>query len=116
MPKVIRVYYANLSKPLSDFDFQRYLNQMPLSIQQKIGQYKNWEDAHTSLIGRLLLLYALQDIGFQKNNLPLLTCNQYGKPFISGKVEIPFSEKYIAHIGTKELYNYPVVLIQKQFS
>ncbi|MBC8757075.1 4'-phosphopantetheinyl transferase superfamily protein [Kordia sp. YSTF-M3] len=213
----MRVYYANINQPLNTFDFQRYLDQMPLVIQQKICRYKNWEDAHTSLVGKLLLIQALQDIGFPKIDLSVLTYNQYGRPSIPGKIdfnishsktlvmcvvttngsigidvealkpidktdfyncwtptetkaiytdleeyntfytywtkkeavvkaignglniplqdieitdnqatvlnygnwhlkEIPLSEQYIAHIATKEPYNSPVVLIQKQFS
>jgi 4'-phosphopantetheinyl transferase len=89
--KIMRVYYAILSKPLNDFDFKRYLNQMPSEIQQKIGRYKNWEDAHTSLIGKLLLIQALQDSGFQKPDLSLLTYNEYGRPSIPGILDFNIS-------------------------
>lgn len=214
--KIMRVYYAIVTQPLNDLDFKRYLEQMPSAIQQKIGRYKNWEDSHTSLIGKLLLIQALQDNGFSETNLSQLTYNEYGRPSIPGAIdfnishsgtlvlcavsanesigidvealkpinktdfyncwtpaeakaiyhdpeeyktfyshwtkkeavvkaignglnipltdieikgdlatvahhgnwyvkEIPFSEKYIAHLATKEAYNYPVVIIQKEF-
>lgn len=212
----MRVYYAILTQPLNDLDFKRYLDQMPSAIQQKIGRYKNWEDAHTSLIGKLLLIQALQDSGFAETDLSQLTYNEFGRPSIPGAMdfnishsenlvlcavsangtigidveavkpidksdfyncwtpaeakaiygnpeddtafyshwtkkeavvkaignglnipltdieikgdlatvahhgnwyvkEIPFSGKYIAHMATKEAYNYPVVIIQKEF-
>lgn len=212
----MRVYYTELTHPLSNFDFKRYLSLMSPSIQQKVNSFKNWQDSHTSLIGKLLLLTALEDIGYQKIELLTLTYNKYGKPFVSEEIdfnishsetlvmcvvsevgsigvdvevvkpikkkdfyncwtpneakeinrnpydyrtfynywtkkeaivkaignglnilltdieingnkaavvdhgnwylkEIPFSEKYIAHFATKEPYNYPVTLIQKQF-
>lgn len=212
----MRVYYTNLVQPLSDFDFQKYFNQMPVSIQQKINRYQNWQDSHTSLMGKILLINALMDIGFQKTDLSAIKYNAYGRPYISDKIdfnishsetmvmcvvstngnigidveavkpietkdfcncwtpkekkeiysnlqdyntfytywtkkeavvkaighglnilltdieinadkaavanhgnwylkEIPFSEKYIAHIATKEPYDYPVALIERQF-
>ena len=91
----MRVYYATLTQPLNDLDFKRYLDQMPPFIQQKICRYKNWEDAHTSLIGKLLLIEALQDSGLQKIDLSLLTYNQYGRPSIPGIIDFN-----ISHSGT----------------
>ncbi len=64
---------------------------MPSEIQQKIGRYKNWEDAHTSLIGKLLLIQALLDSGFQKPDLSLLTYNEYGRPSIPGIMDFNIS-------------------------
>jgi len=213
----MRVYYAKLDQPLTDANYQRYLNQMPIPIQEKIRRYKNWEDAHTSLVGKLLLIQGLKDIGLPKTNLSTLQYNQYGRPYISKNIdfnishsetlvmcainthgdvgidvekiipidktdfydcwtpketeaiykdtkeyhtfytywtkkealvkavgdglniplknieikanhatvanhgkwylkEISISEKYIAHIATKEPYNFPIVLIQKQYT
>jgi 4'-phosphopantetheinyl transferase len=87
----MRVYYAILSQPLNDFDFKCYLDQMPASIRQKICRYKNWEDAHTSLIGKLLLLKALQDSGLQKIDLSMLTYNEYGRPSIPEAIDFNIS-------------------------
>ncbi|QSB29035.1 4'-phosphopantetheinyl transferase superfamily protein [Flavobacterium sp. CLA17] len=91
----MQVYYAIITQPLNDLDFKRYLDQMPPFIQQKIGRYKNWEDAHTSLLGKLLLIQALQDSGVQKTDLSLLTYNQYGRPSIPGIIDFN-----ISHSGT----------------
>lgn len=91
----MRVYYAKLDQPLTAFYFQWYLQQMPPSIQKNICRYKNWEDAHTSLIGKLLLINVLQDLGLGTIDLSLLKYNQYGRPSIPGKVDFN-----ISHSGT----------------
>lgn len=87
----MRVYFAKLHKPLPDFKFQRYLEQMPPDIQQKIRHYKNWEDAHTSLVGKILLIQGLQDIGLSKIDLSVLRYNQYDRPFIPGSIDFNIS-------------------------
>lgn len=87
----MRVYFTKLHKPLTDFKFQRYLKQMPPDIQQKIRHYKNWEDAHTSLIGKLLLIQGLQDIGLPKIDLSVLKYNQYDRPYIPGNIDFNIS-------------------------
>ncbi|MRX41219.1 4'-phosphopantetheinyl transferase superfamily protein [Flavobacterium sp. LC2016-23] len=87
----MRVYYAIVPRPLNDFDFKKYLKQMPSAIQLKIGRYKNWQDAHTSLIGKLLLTQALQDSGLQKMDLSVLTYNKYGRPSVPGIMDFNIS-------------------------
>ncbi|CAM1365612.1 putative phosphopantetheinyl transferase [Tenacibaculum sediminilitoris] len=87
----MRVYYTKLNQPLTTGNYQRYLNQMPPVIQQKIRSYKNWEDAHTSLVGKLLLIQALKDIGLPNVDLSILKYNQYGRPYISEKIDFNIS-------------------------
>ncbi|EDP94250.1 4'-phosphopantetheinyl transferase superfamily protein [Kordia algicida OT-1] len=64
---------------------------MPIAIQEKIQRYKNWEDAHTSLVGKLLLIQGLKDIGLPTIDLSILKYNQYGRPYISKKIDFNIS-------------------------
>src|SRR5690554_2367316 len=87
----MRIYYTELDQPLTDTIYHRYLNQMPISIQEKIQRYKNWEDAHTSLVGKLLLKQGLKDIGLPKIDLSILKYNQFGRPYISKNLDFNIS-------------------------
>jgi hypothetical protein len=51
----IHIFYYNQTEKLSDEIFQQFLLQLPDSLQQDIIDYKHWQSAQASLLGKILL-------------------------------------------------------------
>ncbi|HVU95563.1 MAG TPA: 4'-phosphopantetheinyl transferase superfamily protein [Puia sp.] len=50
-------------RQLPDAAFYHGLDRLPSALHPKILRYRRWEDAHAALLGKLLLLVALNDTG-----------------------------------------------------
>lgn len=74
---------------MSDCDFVKHLNSMPLSIQQKNSKLKAI-DKYTSLAGYLLLKNGLKEHGL-RYNLENLKYTEYGRPYTDNKIDFNIS-------------------------
>jgi len=74
------LYYKNFSRPLSPQSFERYLNIIPNQFAIRIRNFKKWQDAHTCLFGKLLLLKGVSDFNIKKS-LHDIKYNKYGRPY-----------------------------------
>ncbi|HTH56693.1 MAG TPA: 4'-phosphopantetheinyl transferase superfamily protein [Cyclobacteriaceae bacterium] len=55
----VYVLASHLRARLNHDQFQCYLNQLPLGLQEEVEKYRNWKDAQGRLIGKLLLKIGL---------------------------------------------------------
>src|SRR5690242_12056776 len=78
---MIRIYFSSYSKKLSSSCFSSYLYLLPEELKQKILRYREWKDQHAALYGKLLLMKALAEAGFQSDLLNL-NYTKYGRPYI----------------------------------
>jgi 4'-phosphopantetheinyl transferase len=84
------IYYAHYPMPLPTATFQLLAEQLPVYLQKKIAQFRRWEDAHASLLGKHLLLTALKAYGHTAN-LHLLRYTIYGRPFLEDNMDFNIS-------------------------
>lgn len=92
---MVNIYFSHLSELQHDHLLQYYLPQFSSQFQQKIHRYRRWEDAQLSLLGRLLLVHGLKQMGYDFSEEDL-TYNTYQKPQF--KTGIP--KFNISHSGT----------------
>ena len=84
------IYYATYPMPLASATFEALLEPLPAYMQKKIGQFRRWEDAHASLLGKHLLLTALKAYG---NNASLhdMRYSGFGRPYLEGGIDFNIS-------------------------
>ena len=64
----IHIFHIKHREKIPEEIFRKYLLLLPEDFQKDINAYKHWENALSSLLGKMLLLY-----GFKKLNLPYVT-------------------------------------------
>ncbi|WP_159445131.1 4'-phosphopantetheinyl transferase family protein [Filimonas lacunae] len=87
------IYYSYFYQPLPSHQFTALQLALPPEMQQQATRYKKWESAHAYVLGKHLLLQALQAASgtFTLHNI---SYNKYQKPTIQGFY--PFN---ISHSG-----------------
>ncbi|MEI6950386.1 4'-phosphopantetheinyl transferase superfamily protein [Paraflavisolibacter sp. H34] len=88
---MIDIYTARIGEQLPPSVYGRYLHRLPLSLQQRNGRYKRWQDRHTHLLGKLLLLDGLKRYGYPDDCLEQLQYNPFGRPFLPGAPDFNIS-------------------------
>jgi 4'-phosphopantetheinyl transferase len=61
----VDLYASEYRSPLPDAVFGSLLTHLPPVFQQKVTRFRNWEDRHAALLGKLLLRLALQNAGYK---------------------------------------------------
>ena len=84
------IYYATYPMPLPSATFQALLEPLPAYMQKRIGQFRRWEDAHASLLGKHLLLTALKAYG-GSSTLHDLRYSGFGRPYLEGGIDFNIS-------------------------
>lgn len=78
---MIYIYYAYISKENHEIILKNNLKNFPQSYQDKIKNYRRWQDAQLSLIGQILLRKAIADVGLSGINMENLRFSKYNKPY-----------------------------------
>lgn len=86
---MIHLYFSELAGPLPAAAYHESLKLLPQGLQQAIEQKKRWQDAHTSLLGKTMLLEALKTYG--DYTLEDLHCNAFGRPQLDPPVDFSIS-------------------------
>ncbi|HOY42981.1 MAG TPA: hypothetical protein PLX60_14015, partial [Chitinophagales bacterium] len=58
----IHIFYLKQTEKLPEKIFQQFLMQLPDLFQQDINAYKHWQSAQASLLGKILLQNAFQQL------------------------------------------------------
>lgn len=90
MPQ-IDVLYTRFSKQLPGYLFNRYLSLLPFRLQDKNLRYRRWQDRHSHLFGKLLLLEGLKIYGYTDGVLNAVLYNQYSRPYLNGDIDFNIS-------------------------
>ena len=77
----LHLYATEYRSPLPTPTFRSLLSRLPESLQQKVTRFRNWEDQHAALLGKLLLRLALQNAGYEPR-LDRLRYTPEQKPFL----------------------------------
>jgi 4'-phosphopantetheinyl transferase len=92
--KQIKIYYTSYPAPLPQVLFNRYLQMLPPDLQVRNGRFRQWHDRLSHLLGKMLLIKALEDHGFNGHCLTKMRYTNYQRPFL--ECEIDFN---ISHSG-----------------
>jgi 4'-phosphopantetheinyl transferase len=91
---MVYVYYCKNSL-LPDEVYKSWLRLMPPGFVQKINKLVHRHDAQASLLGRIVLLYALRQLGYGYLSLGDLRFNVYQRPYFDN-TDLDFN---ISHSG-----------------
>lgn len=98
----IYLYYIKQNIELPIIQFEKLLHQLPVFLQQDILAYKHQQTAQASLLGKLLLQYALKKL---YANFPLedIKLGYKDRPYINNEIDfnISHSSKYVVCAITK---------------
>ncbi len=96
------LYSTAFPEPLPTEQFRRLLGLLPTAFQEGIGRYRRWQDAHASLLGKILLHAALLKAGYPAV-LDKLQYTAWKKPFFPGGPEFNISHsgnRVVCILGT----------------
>src|SRR6188768_3424611 len=80
------MFYTSFDAPLPDLLFSRYEKCIPLRELEKIRSYRRWEDAHASLLGKLLLIHGLRSWGLE-GDISKLSYSSYNRPHLHDAID-----------------------------
>lgn len=89
------ISHSFLFDPLNEIVYQEYLALLPQAMRDKILKYRRWQDAHLSLMGKILLLEHLKKKGIENTILEKIEYNTFGRPSLPN-LQFDFN---IAHSG-----------------
>jgi 4'-phosphopantetheinyl transferase len=78
---ILPIYSIEYPEPVPDEVLRPLVDRLPAEIRQKAGKYKRWQDAHGCLLGKYLLMTALQERGLP-GDLGELRMTSYGRPYL----------------------------------
>ncbi|MFN8267778.1 MAG: 4'-phosphopantetheinyl transferase superfamily protein [Chitinophagales bacterium] len=103
MNNLIHIYYIRQAEKLSEEVFQQFLFQLPNAMQQDIANYKHWQSAQASLLGKIILQYGFRQLQIN-HSLEELKTTEKGRPFINSEIDFNISHSgafIICAIATK---------------
>ncbi len=94
---MIDVIYTFFDTPLTTDTWNTYLQKLPQEIQTQIMRFKRWQDKHSSLLGKILLLECLKKYGYSSDCLKDLSYSPHNRPFLDDSIDfnISHSGKYV---------------------
>ena len=81
---MIKVLYTNQSVQLSAELTERLLPYLPGEMQERNGRYHRWQDRQCHLLGKMLLLRGLLDLGYGSDSLSRVEYTEFDRPYIPG--------------------------------
>lgn len=88
---MIVVAYTKIIRRFDQQKFTEYLLQLPESQRKKVQKFKRWEDAHASLLGKLLLLECLSTFNITDLDLHQLQLTTYNRPYFNTNLDFNIS-------------------------
>jgi 4'-phosphopantetheinyl transferase len=78
-----KVGYTSFTEPLSPEVYEQLLCRLPGEQRLRINRFKRWQDAHASLLGRMLveILFLKHDFSFEQEKIML---DEKNRPFYPG--------------------------------
>lgn len=88
---MIQILYTLLDKPIEKNKFLSYLSLLPDSMQRAVNRYKRKQDADACLVGKLLLLKGLDQMGFGNLSLKDIKYTEYNQPYFQENLKFNIS-------------------------
>lgn len=90
MKNIVHIFYIHQAEKLSDIVFQQFLLQLPIFFQTNIKAYKHWQSAQASLVGKMILKYALQLLQISPT-LHDIKISSKERPYINEEIDFNIS-------------------------
>ena len=87
------LFYIEQSEQISDVIYNDFLLQLPEHFQKEITAYKHWQSAQNSLLGKIILLFALKKIGLSYS-LNDLKIGKKDRPFLDATFDFNISHLF----------------------
>lgn len=97
------LFYIEQSEQISETVFNDFLQQVPINFQKEIAAYKHWQSAQNSLLGKIILLFALNKLGLSLS-LNDLKIGKKDRPFLDATFD--FNISHSGNIIVVALINY----------
>lgn len=91
---MIYIYYSFISENYHKKLMQEFLLRFPIDFQNKIKNYRRWQDAQSSLLGRILLNAGVDNFNVKYKEIDI-RYTKYKKPYL-GDEDVCFN---ISHSG-----------------
>jgi 4'-phosphopantetheinyl transferase len=88
---MVHILYTFFPGQLPGGVFDYYLSQLPRAMQFSVMKYRRWQDAQSSLLGKILLMKGLQKHGFNKQELQNVLYTEYNRPYLPSKIDFNIS-------------------------
>lgn len=88
------VFYCRFDAPLSNVKWSQHLSKLPEDITTRILKYRRWQDRHSALFGKLLVLEGFKFLGISPDALKNLQYSKYGRPSIPGSIDFNISHSH----------------------
>jgi 4'-phosphopantetheinyl transferase len=87
----IYIYFTRFNQALSARLWKYYIDFLP-EVQKKINaRFIRWQDRHSHLFGKYLLVKAFDLLGYEKEELSNLKYNKYNRPYLNEKIDFNIS-------------------------
>jgi 4'-phosphopantetheinyl transferase len=113
----IYLYATAYPEPLPAEQFNSLLGLIPTTFHQSIGKFRRWQDAHAALLGKILLLTALEKAGHPAD-LNRLQYTDWKKPVLPAGPQFNISHsgnRVVCILGTDARIGIDIELL-KSFS
>jgi 4'-phosphopantetheinyl transferase len=97
------LFYIEQSEQISETVFNDFLLQLPEYFQKEIKEYKHWQSAQNSLLGKIILQYAFKKLQFSFT-LNDIKIGKKDKPFLNATFD--FNISHSGNIIAVALINY----------
>ncbi|NVO12224.1 MAG: 4'-phosphopantetheinyl transferase superfamily protein [Bacteroidales bacterium] len=80
---MINIYFTSFKNPLEQSLFSDYLSVLSPELKEKNSRYIRWQNRHSHLFGKLLLIEALKNHGVEKDIWRYVEYNSYDRPYLT---------------------------------
>jgi 4'-phosphopantetheinyl transferase len=95
---LVEIYLTKFEEPLSQPVWDFYSKRLPLELLDRVNKFYHWQDRHSCLFGKLLLLEGLKNLEIKHDILKNLQYNAFRRPSIPNiglDFNISHSGKYV---------------------
>jgi 4'-phosphopantetheinyl transferase len=79
----IDIFFTSFASQMEQPLFESYLSLLPPDLRERNSRYIHWQNRHSHLLGKLLLLEALKAHGIQADIWDYLAYDPYQRPFLN---------------------------------
>jgi len=80
---LINIFFTSFNNPLEPSLFSAYLSVLSPELKEKNSRYIRWQNRHSHLFGRLLLIEALKNLGIENDIWNYVEYNSYHRPYLT---------------------------------
>ena len=103
---MIEVFYTRFTEMLPAKNYQQLLAQLSADMQLQVSNFRKWEDAHRSLLGKALLVQGLKQFDLPSLSLAEVNYTPFQKPYFNNGIHFNIShsgEYIVCAISTIEV-------------